>query len=386
MSQESVREYAESAKCRYKWSSREDKSQILDEFCASTGHERKYAIKLLNGTRRVPRRRGGPKPIYGEKEKGVLKELWLMSDQLCSKLLKPIMPEYIKSYERHCGRLPRSVRKKLLEISPATMDRLLASERVAEPKWRRRPKPCSGVRHSVPVHEGIWAVEEPGWLEADSVPHCGGNMSGSFVWSITYTDIDTGWTECRAVWNRGAHSVLERTREVEHGLPFELLGFDVDNGGEFLNWHLYRYLRERGDPVKMTRSRPYHKNDNAHVEQKNWTHVRQLVGYDRFDDPDLVEALNDLYANEWRLQRNLYCPSMKLISKRREGKRYIKTYAPAKTPAQRILESDAVSRANKTRIRKLQRHNDPWDLSISIELKLKGIFQKARYVERRQAS
>jgi hypothetical protein len=219
---------------------------MVDEFCVNTGHERKYAIKLLNGSRMGRMRRGGPKRIYDEEVKEALKAIWLISDQLCSKLLKPVMELYLKSYERRHGRLKATVREKLLRISPASMDRVLASERVAEAKWRRRPKPCNGVRKIVPIHEGPWTVKEPGWLEADTVPHCGGSMAGCFVWSITYTDIDTGWTECRAVWNRGAVGVLEQTRQVEQTLPFALLGFDVDNGGEFLNWHLHRYLHERG--------------------------------------------------------------------------------------------------------------------------------------------
>jgi hypothetical protein len=155
------------------------------------------------------------------------------------------------------------------------------------------------LKTQIPIRTDNWDITRPGFLEADTVAHCGGRLEGDFIWSVTYCDILSGWTCNRAVWNKGAHGIVEATRSVEASLPFELLGFDTDNGSEFLNWHLLRYFQERKKAVGFTRSRPYKKNDNGHVEQKNWTHVRQLLGYERLEDPALVGAINDLYRECW---------------------------------------------------------------------------------------
>ena len=297
-----------------------------------------------------------------------------MSDQMCSKLLRAIMPVYVRSYEKHHGTLSRTIRRKLLDISPASIDRLLISEKVDTAKWRRRPNAGQCIKKAVPIRCEAWDVSEPGWLEVDAVAHCGGSMAGNFVWSVTYTDIHTAWTENRAIWNRGGEQVKEQTIQVEEVLPFALRGVDVDNGLEFLNWTMFKYLKNRDSPVEFTRSRPYHKNDNAHVEQKNSTHVRQLLGYDRFEDPAMVEMINDLYANEWSIYRNLFCPNMKLLEKVRVGSRYRKKFDKPRTPAQRVLASPAVRRKKKATIRRLLREHDPFTLRQNIEKKLQRIF------------
>jgi hypothetical protein len=172
-------------------------------------------------------------------------------------------------------------------------------------------------------------------MEADAVAHCGNSVAGEFVWSITLTDIFSAWTEIRATWNKGAEGVTEQVKDIEGVLPFILRGFDGDNGSEFLNWHLIRYLKERDkNPVQFTRSRPYRKNDNAHVEQKNWTHVRHLFGYDRFDRACLVAMMNDLYKNEWSHMVNYFYPSMQLKEKIKIKSKYIRKYNKPKTPYQ----------------------------------------------------
>jgi len=189
------------------------------------------------------------------------------------------------------------------------------------------------------------------------------------------TDILTGWTECRATWNKGSAGVIRQVQEIERALPFPLLGFDCDNGSEFLNRHLLRYFTDHPDKPVFTRSRPYHKNDNAHVEQKNWSQVRQLFGYDRFDNPCLVDLMNDLYANEWSLLQNFFCPTLKLKEKLRDGGRYRKSYFPPQTPYARGGGADNLPEAQQQRLRQIAASLNPFDLKRRIETKLKHIFQ-----------
>ena len=199
----------------------------------------------------------------------------------------------------------------------------------------QRLRPLAISLRSAPIHNEAWDVSRPGWLEADTVAHCGSSLAGDFIWSVTYPDIFSQWTESRAVWNKGAAGVVTRTREVEAALPFLLLGFESDNGGEFLNYPLWRYFSERAVPVSFTRSRPYHKNDNAHVEQKNWAHARQLLGYERLEVEALLEPINALYTEVWNPLQNFFYPSLALIEKVKEGSRYRKRYAPAPAPEPR---------------------------------------------------
>jgi hypothetical protein len=215
-------------------------------------------------------------------------------------------------------------------------------------------------------------------MEADTVAHCGNSLSGAFVWSLTLTDIHTTWTEIRATWNKGARGVCEQIEAIESQLPFILLGFDCDNGSEFLNYHLVRYFSQRPQYFSFTRSRPYKKNDNAHVEQKNWTHVRQLFGYDRIDNPALVPRMNDLYANEWSLYQNHFCPTMKLIEKHRINSKYKKKYDSPKTPYQRLLDSEHVSKDTKKCLQVVHLTLNPFILKQTIEKKLRLIFQHVK--------
>jgi hypothetical protein len=194
-----------------------------------------------------------------------------------------------------------------------------------------------------------------------------------FAYTIDCVDIATGWSEQRAVWGKGETDVLIQIKHIEHSLPFPLLGFDSDNGGEFLNYHLLKHFAQRKRPVQFTRSRAYHKDDNAHVEQKNWTHVRQWLGYQRLDDPNVVPLLNDLYAHQWRLFHNFFCPSMKLLSKERVGSKTLKHHDPPKTPYQRILESPHILPNVKQDLSKQLETLNPFVLRDAMEKRLKKI-------------
>jgi hypothetical protein len=247
MSKELKKDWLPKLQERYARRQREGKSRMLDELCEDYEYERKYAIKLLSGV--LPLGPGRAPPGPERRYKGieqVVKQIWLTSEQPCGKRLVPILQQWLPYYERRFGRLSRSQRQLVGQISAATLDRMLEPAR-AEHSGRGRggTKPGSLLRSEIPMRTGTWDLTRPGYLEADSVAHCGGSMAGDFIWSLTYTDILSGWTEGGAVWNKGAAGVLEATRQMEERLPFALLGFDSDNGGEFLNHHLWSYMRDR---------------------------------------------------------------------------------------------------------------------------------------------
>ena len=218
-------------------------------------------------------------------------------------------------------------------------------------------------------------MSTPGFIEADTVAHCGESMAGEFCWSLTATDVHTQWTETRAVFNRGQHEVAKRIAEIEAALPFAILGFDTDNGGEFLNWHLVNYFARRPQPVGFTRSRAYRKNDNARVEQKNWTHVRQLVGYARLEHPRAAELLNELYAKEWGWFRNFFCPVMKHLRTEVEGSRKRRIYDAPATPFERLKACGAAGKEQIAALENLYRTLDPFALKEVIETKLRAVLR-----------
>jgi len=373
----SRREYLRAIRQRYVEASREEKGVILREFCAVCSYHRKHAIRLLNGRRSVARRKPGRKPVYHSTELlRALKRIWLATDQMCSKKLVAAIPLWLPFYEETYERLSDEVRTKLLSISAATIDRLLAPIRArTRPKGLGGTKPGSLLRNQIPIRTHNWDISQPGFMEADTVAHCGNSMAGDFVWSLTLTDIHTGWTECRATWNNGATGVIKQIKNIENDLPFELQGFDCDNGSEFLNHQLVRYFTDHKPRVKFTRSRPYKKNDNAHVEQKNWSHVRQLLGYDRLDNPELVDLINNLYANHWSMYQNHFCPTLKLLEKKRINSKYMKKYEAPRTPYQRLMESTHLSEEQKIQLNACHQNLNPFKLKRTIERKLKVIFK-----------
>lgn len=375
MSLHSRREVVERLRGKYAEAGRGYRRRLVDELCSVGGYERKYAIKVLNGTRPGPRgeRRGGSRPHYGRAEREVVARIWTLGDYPCGKRLVAMLPLWLPAYEQRHGILPSAVRRKLAQISAPTLDRLLAPERSKVAKRRGGTKPGRLLRTQIPVRCESWDIDRPGYLEADTVEHGGDSTQGDFMRSITYTDIHSGWTEQAAIWNKSAATVLAHTRQIETELPFPLLGFDSDNGGEFLNHALWQYFHRRSRPVYFTRSRSYRKNDNAHVEQKNWTKVRQLLGYARYEQPELVELVHDLYRNEWRLLQNFFQPIMKLKKKERHGSRVKKTYDRPQTPAQRLLAWSGLPADKRTWLCHLQATLNPITLSEAVTRKLQRI-------------
>jgi hypothetical protein len=311
-------EYLESIYLRYRKASLKEKTVILNEFCLNCGYHRKHAIRLLNRFKRFAKpklkNRGRPAIYHKASVLKPLKKIWLAANLPCSKRLKAILPLWLPAYVKEFGTLSLEVVQSLRRISPATLDRLLQPSRVKyKGRGRSTTKPGTLLRKQIPIKTNQWDEEKPGFLEADTIAHCGETLLGQFAYTIDTVDIATGWTEQRAVWGKGETEVLKQIHDIEDSLPFPLLGFDCDNGSEFLNWHLMKHFNRRDKPVQFTRSRPYHKDDNAHVEQKNWTHVRQWFGYHRLDKPALVGLMNDLYTQEWRLYHNFFLPSVKCL-------------------------------------------------------------------------
>lgn len=373
--------YLDNVRKRYKQACRKEKSRILEEFCEASGYHKKHAIRVLNSTKRHRRqgkeKRGRPKKyLLGDYQKP-LKEIWLACDQLCGKNLKQALPLWLPHYADVYGKLEPSIYDGLLTMSASTIDRLLADTRIKTGKGRSGTKPGKLLKKHIPVKTDQWDEDRPGFLEADTVAHCGTSLAGNFVWSLTMTDICTTWTELRAVWNKGATGVVAQIKDIEQALPFDILGFDSDNGSEFLNWHLVRYFSdEAGEPrIQFTRSRPYHSDDNAHVEQKNWTHVRQLLGYERFSDPKLVDLMNELYKNELSLMNNYFIPGTKLIDKQRIDAKIIKKHDTPATPYQRLMESEHVSKKVKEALTKKYHTLNPFKLRAAIRKKVDMIFK-----------
>jgi len=363
---------------RYAGRGKEGKSRLLDEFCEHHGYERKYAIKLLQGspTRVAAGPRPGPEPKY-EPVQEVVERIWTQAEQLCGKRLAPALGLWLPHYARHYGALLPSQKKLLGSISAATLDRLLASSKARARGGLSGTRPGTLLRHQVPIQGEVWDERRLGFLEADSVAHCGSSLAGSFIWSLTYTDLASTWTEGRAVWNKGAHGVLEQTQNVEHALPFAILGFDFDNGGEWLNWALIRYLQVRARPIRVTRSRPYHSDDNAHVEQKNWMWPRQLLGYGRLEDPTLLRPINALYTEAWVPLQNFFLPSMKLVQKWREGSRWVRRPDVPQTAYQRLLAHEELTAKARRELQDRYEALDPFVLAAEVERRLKPILGAA---------
>ena len=379
---QSRREYLEAIRGRYRRAGKRAKTAILDEFCATCGYHRKYAIRLLRArpTRQARRRRPGPAPRYHDPSLLLaLRRIWLATDQMCSKRLKAAIPLWLPFYEHEFGPLCPEVAANLLRASAATLDRLLRPLRALHAKGRCSTRPGSLLKTQIPIRTHFWDVDRPGFFEADTVAHCGNSMAGDFLYSLTFTDICSGWTENRAVWGRGSLGVLAQLKDIEAHIEFPVLGFDCDNGSEFLNHHLVRYFTDRPkQPALFTRSRPYAKNDNAFVEQKNWTHVRQLLGYDRLDNPALLPLINELYANPWSAFTNFFCPTLKLKSKTRLNAKLRRRYHAPQTPYERLLASEHVTPEAKARLTERFRSLNPFALQRTIQAKLRLIFDTLR--------
>jgi len=375
---QSKREYLARIKDRYRHAGRKGKSRILDEFCAVCGHHRKHAIRLLRQDGRSRKKKPGRPSKYGPAEIQVLENIWLNADRPCSSRLVGVIPIWLPHYARRYGDLEESTRQKLLNAKARTLDRVLRPVRK-----KHGSRGLSGTRagqylkNSIPIKISHADVNEPGYIQADTVAHCGGRLEGDFVWSLTFTDIESGWTLNGAVWNKGEYGVHQHLERMEQNLPFAIRGFHSDNGGEFINHHLESYYRKRDNPVEMTRGRPGHKNDNPHVEQKNYTHVRLLLGWQRIEKPALIKVINEMYEAA-NLLTNFFCANRHLVHKERRGSRYYKKYDDAVTPCDRLLASNHITEPQKIWLTELRLNLDPYKLRRLIDAKQRLIFSQLR--------
>jgi len=362
---------------RYRRAAKRSKTRILDEVCAATGFHRKYAIGRINlietcrpSKTIVHRRR---KRFYGREVLKVVEEVWKEAGYPWSVRLKAILLLWLPAIRRRFS-LTRATEAQLLRISPRTIDRALADKkRGLRRRLYGRTKPGTLLRRQIPIKCEHWDVKTAGHLELDTVSHCGGNGEGLFAYSFNLTDIGSTWVETRSVLGKGEVGIVKAFSEITEVLPFKVLDIDSDNGGEFINHHLYGYCHDRD--IGFTRSRPYKKDDNAHIEQKNWTHVRKLIGWDRYETPESVAALNDLYANELRLYMNVFQPSVKLIRTVRKGSRKVRRYDEPRTPLDRLAEMPGADRQKVEQLLHLRSRLDPFALSKIIRRKLERIWE-----------
>jgi len=367
MSYETKDEYLAATAKRYPKAGRKYKSRILDEFCNVWGCHRKHAIRLLNGIQPQPHGTRGARPKYGPDVVHILETIWLATNRLCSKLLKAALPIWMPYY-RKAHRIKPSVIERVLEVSPATIDRLLKpSRRIYGGHGRCGTRPGTWLKHQVPIKTDHSDVDRPGFLQADTVAHCGNSLEGDLVWTLTLTDVFSGWTENRAVWNKGYEGIRQAIQEIENELPFFVIGFHSDNGGEFLNNHLFRYLSERKSPIVFTRGRPSHKNDNPYAEQKNWSRVRQVLGNQRIEDASLIPTINLLYRAS-SLFGNFFCPTQKLQEKTKLGSRYTRIYEKVpQAPYQRLMDSQHLLEPQKSHLAEVRCNLNPFSLKKLID-------------------
>ena len=360
---------------RYHRSSKKEKKQILDEFCNVCNYNRKYAIRTLND---IPPQDRPSKPRkrnfkYAHAVICVLEEIWEATDYLCSQRLKPAIPLWLPWAKQRFQITPQT-EKQLLAISSATIDRRLKTKKYQiKKKLYSSTRPGLLLKNQIPVRTDNWDIKRPGFLEIDLVAHCGNSASGDYISTLDCVDIHTTWIERRAVMGRGQYETFLAVNEIKQALPFPLLGIDPDNDQAFINYHLYNYCLN--NKIQFTHSRPYKKDDNAHVEQKNFTHVRKIIGYGRYDTPQAQELLNDLYRSELRWFQNFFQPSMKLVKKIRIGSKIKRTYDQPKTPLQRVCECGYADPLKLSKLKELFESLNPFELRKTIDKKLNKIYE-----------
>jgi hypothetical protein len=379
MSFKSRRELLEQVGPRYREANRKQKAIILDEFIASTGYARKYAIRLLAlpvipSIKEIKRPRS---PHYGIEVQEALRVAWAAANFIGSKRLAPFLEELVPSLERHGHlKLSEEVRTQLLSISPATIDRILRPLRVnGHPRGINTTKSGTLLKHQIPVRTfADWEEIKPGFFKADLVAHCGSSMEGSFLYTLVLTDISTGWVECLPLPYRSQHAVIEALEHARQLLPFPMVGLDTDNGSEFINNELLTYCEH--EEITFTRGRTCKKNDQCYVEQKNGAVVRQFIGYDRFEGERAYRQLTEVYRAV-RLYINFFQPSVKLLKKERKGSKVRRIYDAAHTPFQRLSTSEVLCREKLDRLRAIYTALDPVRLLQQIQTLQDALWQHA---------
>lgn len=378
MDMHSRREYVKVLRERY-WKARgkKEKGQILNEYCANTGQARKYAIRKM-GLKLDPgeKKRKRRQEIYDSQVKADLVKVWEIFDYPCGQRLKPLLEQEVDRL-RDWGELniSQEVATKLKRMSSATIDRKLRHQReVLHLLWSKGgPKPGSLLKQKIPIRLTDWDTSQVGYVEVDLVVHCGASTLGEYVNSLSTTEISSGWWEGEAIMGKSQDRCFSALKEIRERTPFTWRGIDSDNGAEFINQTWYKYCQR--DKLDFTRSRPSRKNDNAYIEQKNWTHVRKILGYLRYDSLEELIIIRELYRNELRLYKNFFQPVMKLLSKERIGGKLIRKYDVPQTPYQRLIGSDQLSKQQSRNLTSQYYKLNPAALKRGIEARLAHLLQ-----------
>ena len=372
---------------RYLSSSKEEKTKILDEFCATSGYERKYAIAKLKKLQMTPHFKDSVAGIHKRNRERkydgyvetVIEQIYAALGGIGSRRIHPMVKTMLEKGIAfgHIQTDPIT-EMKILTMSRSTLDRMITRVRERNAiKGISTTRPGILLKSEIPLRVGVWEETDPGFSEIDLVAHCGDNAAGMFISTLNTTDIATGWFEAEPVMGKAQERILEGLQQIEKRLPSKLLGIDSDNGSEFINRQLYEYCQKKN--IIFTRSRPYKKNDNAHIEQKNYTTVRQVLGYQRFDTEEIFELMLKLYRRPLRLYINFFQPSVKCIEKKRIGSRIKKIYDVAKTPCERVLAHPNTSEETKKKLTLLFETLDPFKLRKEIDTLVREIQKLARW-------
>lgn len=377
-------EYLRVIKERYfRARARKEKTQLLDEYCLNTGQSRKYVIWKIHRAGPDPKRRKKRQETYDGRVRAALAKIWAIFDYPCGQRLKPLLETEVERL-RGFGEIAidDEVAVKLKVISPATIDRKLKREREYLQLLRAKggPKPGYLLKQKIPIRLTAWDTSQVGYIEADLVVHCGSSALGEYINTVSSTDVSSGWWEGEAIMGKSQEHSFWALKEIRKRTPFAWKGLDSDNGGEFINQVLYKYCRREG--LEFTRSRANRKNDNAYIEEKNWTHVRKVFGYLRYDSYEELVIMNALYHNELRLYKNFFQPVMKLKSKERIGGRVKRRYEVAKTPYQRLIESNQLPEGVSDELKGRYLNLNPAQLKRSIDRKLDELL--SAYEEKRR--
>jgi hypothetical protein len=389
MSYHATKEYLCAIVTRYQKSDKKRKTILLNEAQEVTKLSRKQLIRLLNQPLKIltKKKPSGRKPKYPpELLRPHIEYLWIQMEKISSRRMKEALSEWLRFY--HPVGFQLETRLALEQISAGTLERFLRSIRrtQAATKGLCSTSPARFMKNKIPLNTFDAKINRPGFTQADTVAHCGTTLVGAFANSLTLTDIHSAWTENRAIFTKKALEVRRQFVDIKLNLPFDLLAVNTDSGSEFLNTPVFDFMIQGDKPVTFTRSRPYHKNDNSYVEQKNFTHVRELFGYERIEDPALIPLMNDIYKTCWNPLQNFFLPTFKMIEKRRVGAKIVKKYDKPKTPYQRLIESQELTEEKKKKLREMKKTLNPFELKAELEKKLKVFFTELKKLKIRDAA
>lgn len=388
MKHQEVDTYLQAILPEYQSSNKLERGKLLDHAELITKRNRKHLIKRLKKLKDNHGKaivKGSGRPLVYSREELIphIKFLWEQMERISPKRMKAALPDWLPKY-KDC---PAHLKMQFNKMSATTLDRYLKGVRksLVPKKGLATTCPARYMKNKVPINTLDSKIKEPGYTQADTVAHCGNSAQGPFISSLTVTDIFTTWTENRAMFTKKGVIVQKNFKEIEKALPFKLLAINSDSGSEFLNKNMLQFTKH-GTRIKFTRSRPYKKNDNCYVEQKNFTHVRELFGYERFEEEYLVALMNEIYIDYWNPLQNFFLPTFKIKEKIRVGAKIIKKYDKPKTPYQRVIESGVLSKSEEEALRDKKSRLDPFQLKSGLESKLKDFFEIYRKTITREAA